>query len=106
MCFIKYQRFMLALKLILASNLFDALATTLWVMGGFATEANPLMSELIHISPSYFIVTKVLMVQVGVTILSGLRTYLLARLGAVGLCVPYIAVSLMHVVAAIVIITS
>ncbi len=101
MCVIQYRCFMLALKVILASNLFDALATTLWVMGGFATEANPLMNELLHAGPGHFIITKVFVVQVGVMILCGLRPYLLARLGAVGLCVPYLAVCLLHIVAAI-----
>jgi hypothetical protein len=101
MCVIQYRRFMLALKVILASNLFDAIATTLWVMGGFATEANPLMSKLLHAGPGLFIMTKVLVVQAGVMTLCGLRPHLLARLGAIGLCVPYLAVCLLHIVAAI-----
>lgn len=43
---------------IIGLNVFDAFATLTWIMQGVAIEANPLMAELIDISPLFFLTVK------------------------------------------------
>ena len=58
-----------ALALILILNLVDALATLTWVELGYATEANPVMAELLGAGPVAFVGAKLLLVSGGVYLL-------------------------------------
>ena len=52
-------------KAVLALNVLDALFTLMWIRGGLASEANPLLRELAHGHPAAFVVTKLLLVGIG-----------------------------------------
>jgi hypothetical protein len=57
------------LGLILVLNGIDLIATLYWVLGNWATEANPIMGFTLTVSPMAFAVTKVFLVSAGVFIL-------------------------------------
>ena len=59
---------------VLTLNLFDACATLLWVNGGLATEANPVMADLLYTSPHLFVLTKMSLAAFGCLLLWRLRT--------------------------------
>jgi len=50
---------------VLALNVADAVFTLLWIRGGLATEANPLLQDLAHGSPGVFVAAKLLLVLLG-----------------------------------------
>jgi hypothetical protein len=50
---------------VLALNLADALFTLLWIRGGLASEANPLLHELAHGHPFAFLASKLAVVTLG-----------------------------------------
>jgi hypothetical protein len=52
-------------KTVLALNVADAIFTLMWIRGGLASEANPLLRELAHGHPAAFVVTKLLLVGLG-----------------------------------------
>jgi hypothetical protein len=78
-------------------NLFDALATLLWVRLGLATEANPVMAQALDTGPGLFILAKVMLVTLAVGLLWRLRGERLARLAAVPLGSLYAMVAGGHV---------
>ena len=50
---------------VLALNVADAVFTLLWIRGGLAQEANPLLRELAHGHPAAFVAAKLLLVGLG-----------------------------------------
>ena len=50
---------------LLALNLADAVFTLLWIRGGLAGEANPLLRELAHDHPFAFVAAKLALVGLG-----------------------------------------
>ena len=57
------------LKLLIVLNLLDAIFTYVWVSMGMAKEANPFMDYLITLSPTFFLLYKVFIVNFCVLIL-------------------------------------
>ena len=85
------------LSLLLVLNLWDAIATTYWVMSGLATEANPFMDALLRKNPSLFIITKTFLVSLCVGLLWRVgvsKTSVLLLFPSLFL---YIYVSLVHI---------
>ena len=85
-------------KVTLVLNLLDAVFTLLWVYAGLATEANPLMYELVHEYPVPFVITKLALVGLGSLLLWRLRRK--SPLAVVGIFVgffAYYALLLIHV---------
>ena len=50
-------------------NLIDAVLTLMWVHAGMATEANPLLAELVQNHPVAFVTTKYVLVTLGSVLL-------------------------------------
>jgi hypothetical protein len=49
-------------RAVLALNVADALFTLLWIRGGLAAEANPLLRDLAHGQPALFVAVKIALV--------------------------------------------
>jgi hypothetical protein len=58
---------------VLALNLADAVFTLLWIRGGLAAEANPLLRDLAHGQPALFVAAKLALVGAGSWLLWRLR---------------------------------
>jgi len=86
-----------SLRLILLLNLLDALYTTFWVVKGFAEEANPLMAGALAISPSTFVLAKIALVSLSVSMLWRLRHLPAARLAAVPAGLIYAFIGGQHI---------
>ncbi len=80
----------------LVLNGLDAALTILVVGSGAATEANPLMDELLAQSPLLFAIVKLSLVSLGVLLLWRLRERPLAWAGSVGVLAAYAGVMLQH----------
>ena len=76
-------------------NLADAAFTLLWIQGGHATEANPLLVRLVAY-PAAFTGLKVTLVSLGLLLLWRLRRHRLAQQGAALVLVLYYAVLVYH----------
>ncbi len=50
-------------------NVLDGVLTVFWVSSGLAEEANPLMDELLHMSPALFMIGKLSLVALGSVLL-------------------------------------
>jgi len=50
------------LQIVIALNLIDAVLTIIWVHSGRATEANPLLAELVNNTPLLFVLVKMSLV--------------------------------------------
>lgn len=70
-------------------NLFDAMFTLLYTRSGLATEANPLMDQVLAASPVLFMLAKLSLVSLGVLVLWRLREHRTARFGLVGASAAY-----------------
>ena len=81
---------------IFCMNVFDATATIFWVTAGFATEANPLMDELLRVHPVAFMTVKLLLIGLGISLLWMRREHWLSRAGCASLFVVYVGISLYH----------
>ena len=57
-------------KVILGLNLLDAIFTLIWVNAGLASEANPLLAEIVRDHPVAFAVVKLGLVAGGSSLLS------------------------------------
>lgn len=57
------------LRAVLVLNLVDAIMTMAWIESGQATEANPLMADLVHHVPALFVLVKTALVGFGCLIL-------------------------------------
>jgi hypothetical protein len=81
---------------VLVLNLVDAILTLFWVGTGFATEANPLLSELVMRHPVGFAVVKLGLVSLGSLLLWRLRRRPLAVIGIFGGFLAYYLLLLHH----------
>jgi hypothetical protein len=81
---------------ILVLNLFDAILTLTAVQAGAATEANPLMDASMAWGSVAFILVKMSLVSLGVTLLWQRRERPLAAAGLVALSVVYAGVIVYH----------
>lgn len=84
-------------KVILVLNLVDAVFTLIWVGSGLATEANPLLRELVHHHPVVFVLAKVGLVGLGSLLLWRLRRRPLAVVAIFIGFVTYYLLLLIHV---------
>ena len=80
----------------LALNLADAVFTLLWIHGGLATEANPLLRDLAHGSPGFFVAAKLLLVLLGSWLLWRERRRPLAVVAIFVAFLAYYALLLAH----------
>lgn len=84
------------LRALLLLNLLDAFCTIAWIHWGHAAEANPLMAQAIGLGPAVFILSKVALVCLAVTLLWRHRHVASARLALVPLALLYAAVGGAH----------
>lgn len=77
-------------------NVGDLLATIVYIDGGFAEEANPIMAAALRLGYAPFAVLKISLVSAGVLVLSRHRRHLLARMGTVAVTTAYGLVMLYH----------
>lgn len=84
------------LRTILVANVFDAVATSLWVASGVVGEANPLMATTLDLGFGPFVLGKVLLVGLGVLGLHRLRERPMARVAVVPAAAAYAFVSGVH----------
>lgn len=87
----------LCLAGVLVLNLLDLVATLVYVLLGFATEANPVMATVLALGPVVFGAAKLSLVSLGVALLWRLRRFSGARRAAVLCLVAYIGVAAVHV---------
>ena len=85
------------LKSLLVLNLFDAVCTYVWVVMGYAKEANPIMDYVLSVSPPGFILYKILIVNLGVLLLWRLQDRLFCRIATVPVLGIYIGIAFIHV---------
>lgn len=81
---------------ILVSNLIDAAFTIVWTTAGMATEANPLMTEVLARSPVLFMLAKLALVSGGIFLLFRLRKRRLALAGIYGCGCIYAGLIVYH----------
>lgn len=80
----------------LALNLVDGLFTLLWVQGGVAEEANPLLTDLVEGRPELFLLVKLVLVAAGLWILWRKREHRLAAAATYFCFMVYYAIVLFH----------
>ena len=91
------QRLLLGLVItITLLNLVDAVLTMFWVANQQATEANPLMAEVLRRHPALFVLTKSALVGLGTYLLWRLRRYGLAVVGLFIAFMTYYYVLIFH----------
>lgn len=83
-------------KAVLVMNLIDAVLTLLWVRTGFATEANPLISQIVEQHAFLFVASKLTLVFLGTAMLWRLRREPLAVVGIFAAFLVYYAVLVYH----------
>lgn len=84
-------------KVTLVLNLLDALFTLVWVGTGLATEANPLLHDLVHEHPLAFVTSKLALVTLGSLLLWRLRRRPLAVIAIFVGFLAYYGLLLIHV---------
>ena len=84
------------LKLLLILNLFDAISTYIWVILGYAEEANPIMDYVLSVSPPGFILYKILIVNLGVLLLWRLQHSLFCRIITLPVVGVYTGIAFIH----------
>ncbi len=77
-------------------NLLDAVLTLFAVNSGLAVEANPIMNELLARGSMHFMLTKLLMVSLGIILLWRLRRQTLAYIASIGVCGVYTLILFVH----------
>ena len=82
---------------IIILNAVDAVFTVAWVESGLAVEANPVMAMAIAVSPVFFVLTKLVLVNVSVLLLWHLKKHSAAQAGAALCAGVYYALLLFHV---------
>jgi len=85
---------------ILILNVIDAGLTLLWVYNGLATEANPLMEDLVHNHPVRFVLVKFALVLLGSTLLWRFRKRAFSVVGIFAAFLIYYYVLIYHLSAA------
>ncbi len=81
---------------LLLMNLFDSIATAIWITMGVAVELNPLMDYLLDFGPGVFMLTKNLLVALCVFLLWRLRHSFLARPLVLATSLAYLIVTIIH----------
>lgn len=94
--FDRVQFGLLATLLIL--NLLDGMLTLISVLSGFATEANPLMNELIARGPVSFMIGKLLVVSLSIWLLWRVRRARASMVAAGAACGLYGLILVWHIV--------
>jgi fatty acid desaturase len=101
----RYKVYKTLIKALVLLNLYDAIFTSIWVISGLATEANPLMSLLIEQNVLLFIATKLTLVNLGIWIVWQNIGNLFARLSVFlsfaiyfFVCVFHTIVSLLYII--------
>ena len=82
---------------ILVGNLIDAAFTIAWTTAGIATEANPLLVEILERSPLLFMVAKLALVSAGIFLLFRRRKRRLALAGLYACGCIYATLLVYHV---------
>lgn len=77
-------------------NVLDGLLTVYWIFTGQAVEANPLMDNVLHISPGLFMAIKLGLVALGSILLWRLRSSPVAVMSIFGLFIIYYLLLLYH----------
>ena len=93
------QRVLALLCMVLLLNVIDAFATLFWVGANLATEANPLMNELLMMNSSMFLLGKGLLAGGGCALLWCFRDQPLAQKGAMFATSVYTLVCTYHLAA-------
>jgi hypothetical protein len=86
----------IAAATILVLNLIDAVFTLLYTGTGVAAEGNPLMSGVLHASPTGFMIIKLSLVSLGVLMLWRLRARRAAAVGLVATAMAYSTLLFYH----------
>jgi hypothetical protein len=86
----------LAIRMIVVLNVIDATCTAWWVRAGWATEANPLMAQVLELGLMPFMLTKLALGMSAAFFLHTHRNLPLARFGIVGALIVYSLVGAIH----------
>jgi len=81
---------------VLLMNLIDAVLTLWWVRSGFATEANPLLREIVSEHALLFVTGKLALVSLGTALLWRMREHGLAVVGIFAAFLAYYFILLFH----------
>tara|TARA_B100000427_G_scaffold250125_1_gene213350 strand:- start:119 stop:448 length:330 start_codon:yes stop_codon:yes gene_type:complete len=87
-----------SLKCLVVLNLYDAICTFVWVTSGLAEEANPLMATLLDLSPLYFMLVKMTLVNFGIWLIWQNQQHVFAKFATIPAFVLYALVALKHTV--------
>lgn len=83
-------------KAVVVMNLIDAVLTLLWVQAGFATEANPVLGQIVKEHAFLFVMSKLVLVFLGSWMLWRHRHRPLAVMGIFAAFMVYYAVLVYH----------
>jgi hypothetical protein len=86
----------LAIGFLLVFNLLDGAFTLVWTTAGLATEANPLLDDVLAHSPVVFMAIKLALVSLGAVLLVRLQRKRIAVAGAVAAAGTYGVLFLYH----------
>lgn len=86
--------------MVIVLNLIDGIFTILYTHLGVATEANPLMDQVLSASPVVFMITKLMLVSLGVCLLWRLRHRRVAAAGLIAVGSAYACLFVYHLSAA------
>jgi hypothetical protein len=90
------RRLKLAASFVIVLNMLDGVLTLLWTGLGAASEINPLMNLLLTIDPLLFMITKLLLVSLGVSLLWHYRANAFAAFSLYLCCTVYCSIILYH----------
>ena len=85
------------LALLLILNLWDAIATSLWVAGGLAIESNPLMAIVLDFNTGLFILVKTFLVSLCIGLLWRLKPNKLSTFLIIPVCILYAYIGCVHI---------
>ena len=85
------------LRWLMLLSILDGFLTVLWVYGGIATEANPLLVDILNERVGLFWISKTLLVGLGAVLLSKNRHLWIAQCGLLLSLFFYMLITLEHV---------
>ena len=85
------------LRWLVLLSVLDGFLTVLWVYGGVATEANPLLTDILNERVGFFWISKTLLVGLGAVLLSKNRNLRIAQYGLLLSLFFYMLITLEHV---------
>lgn len=88
--------YLVGLVILLLMNLFDSVATAIWITMGIAVELNPLMDYLLDFGPGVFVIVKNLLVIMCVFLLWRFRHSFLAVPLVLVTSLAYFIVTIIH----------